>query len=200
MSQDVESKTDLHQHHHPNLDSHSLPPGVAPPPATGTTNSSTNARRYRTSGGAGAGAPPVERGCRPSRPSGVSGGSGGGGGGRGRSAASKTASSTVDMMASEDRGGRTSRHSHHRGTTTLTEGNVARLLAGATGAAGDGKLRAAGFSWGEEGLGPGGVCVPWWSEVGAMGRVQQYMASRGGARAARHARLDNVTRNLLHIL
>lgn len=83
---------------------------------------------------------------------------------------------------------------HH--AAALTEGNVAKLL----GASGGNRLGGGFAEGGGVHDGGGGVTVPWRSEVGAAGRVKRYMQERHGDRAARQARLDNVTRNLLHTL
>lgn len=80
--------------------------------------------------------------------------------------------------------------------TALTEGNVAKHLGGTAG----GNALGGGFAEGSIGGAGGGAGVPWRSEVGAAGRVKRYMQERHRDRAARQARLDNATRNLLHAL
>ncbi|CAN0181465.1 unnamed protein product [Scytosiphon promiscuus] len=82
-----------------------------------------------------------------------------------------------------------------RDRPVLTKGNVDRLSA-ANGAGCTGVRALDGGARGSDGgVGEGS---PWQSEMGAAVRVRRYMEGRHGDRAARQARLDNVTRNLLH--
>lgn len=163
--------------------------GGTAPPTTGTTN--PNAISTRTKAGG-----------RSSR------GTGSGSSGRAdrnntnqraadrdRVAAKKAPSNTVSTIV--PRSPTAATPPPYQRPTTLTERNVARLL----GAGGRSDPMGGVLTCTGEGgrVGRGGP-APWGMEVGAAARVKRYMETRHTERAARQARLENVTRNLLQAL
>ncbi|CAM9561233.1 unnamed protein product [Ectocarpus sp. 4 AP-2014] len=158
------------------------------PLTTGTTNPDPTSNRTKAGGrssrGTGSGSGRADRSITPQRPA-----------ARDRVAGKKAPSNTVSTNVTRDPTTRTPPHDQR--PTTLTERNVARLLgAGGRGGPMGGVLACTGEG---DAVGRNGP-APWGMEVGAVARVKRYMEVRHTERAARQARLEHVTRNLLQAL
>ncbi|CAM9626535.1 unnamed protein product [Ectocarpus fasciculatus] len=162
--------------------------GDTAPLTTGTNPNATSTRTKaggRSSRGTGSGSSGhADRNITPQRAA-----------ARGRVAATKAPSNTVSTNVT--RSPTSGTPPDYQRPTTLTERNVARLLGtgGRSGPMG-GVLACTGEGGGVGRDGP----APWGMEVGAAARVKRYMEARHTERAARQARLENVTRNLLQAL
>ncbi|CAB1115849.1 unnamed protein product [Ectocarpus sp. CCAP 1310/34] len=162
--------------------------GDTAPLTTGTINPDPTITRTKAGGrssrGTGSGGGRLNRSNTPQREA-----------RRDRVAAKKAPSNTVSTNVTRNPTTRTPPHYHL--PINLTERNVARLLgAGGRGGPMGGVLACTGEGGTVGKNGP----APWGMEVGAAARVKRYMEARHTERAARQARVENVTRNLLQAL
>lgn len=162
--------------------------GDTAPLTTGTTNPDPISTRTKAGGrssrGTGSGSGRTGRSNTPQKAA-----------ARDRVAGKKAPSNTVSTNVTPNPTTRTP--PHYQRPTALTERNVARLLgAGGRGGPMGGVLACTGGGGAVGRDGP----APWGMEVGAAARVKRYMETRHTERAARQARLENVTRNLLQTL